>query len=152
MLPFVAGERAPGWREDARAAIAGLGLHTDGVDVVQAGLEAIAYRFGLIYARIAPHLPANASLVASGGGLLSSPAWLQIMADVLGRPLQTLAEREGTSRGLALLALEQLKVIAHAEDLEPVLGSTYRPIAAHHAAHQAAMERHVTFYRQILDG
>ncbi len=152
MLPFVAGERAPGWREDARAALTGLSLHTTPVDVVQAGLEAIAYRFALIYRRIAPHLATDQhDLIASGGGLLSSPAWLQIMADALGRPLHTLSEREGTSRGLALLALEHLGVIDRPSAIPPALGKTYLPDAARHAIHAQALARQVDLYGRLLD-
>ena len=154
MLPFVAGERAPGWREDARAAIAGLSLHTQPVDILQAGLEAIAYRFALIYQRILPQLPRDADheIIAGGGGLLSSSAWLQIMADALGRPLHTLAEKEGTSRGLALLALEQLGVITRPSALPPALGTTYRPDAKRHALHQEALARQVDLYDRLLKG
>lgn len=150
-LPFVAGERAPGWREDARAAVTGLSLHTRPVDLVQAGLEAIAYRFALIYQRIQPHLSDDHSLIASGGGLLSSPAWLQIMADALGAPLHTLAEREGTSRGLALLALEQVGVIERAEEIPTALGMTYLPDAGRHALHAEALARQVTLYDRLLN-
>jgi gluconokinase len=153
VLPFVAGERAPGWREDARAAITGLSLHTQPVDILQAGLEAIAYRFALIYQRILPQLPSDVAheMIAGGGGLLSSPAWLQIMADVLGRPLHTLAEKEGTSRGLALLALEQLGVIPRPAALPPALGTTYLPNAKHHAIHQEALARQVELYGRLLN-
>lgn len=151
MLPFVAGERAPGWREEARAVIAGLSLHTQPLDVVQAGLEAIAYRFALIYRRIAPYVAAEQPIIAGGGGLLSSPAWLQIMADALGRPLQALQEREGTSRGLALLALEHLGVIARPSQLVPALGRIFEPDAQHHAVHQEAIARQVALYHRVLD-
>ncbi|MCC6165990.1 MAG: gluconokinase [Caldilineaceae bacterium] len=150
-LPFVAGERAPGWREDARAAITGLSLHTQPLDVVQAGLEAIAYRFALIYQRIKPHLPEDHSLIASGGGLLSSPAWLQIMADVLGAPLHTLAEREGASRGLALLALEHLGIVERAGQMPTALGKTYLPDAERHAVQQEALARQVALYDRLLN-
>lgn len=152
MLPFIAGERAPGWREDARAAIMGMSLHTQPIDILQAGLEAIAYRFALIYQRILPQLPQDVEheIVAGGGALLSSPAWLQIMADVLGRPLHALAEKEGTSRGLALLALEQLDVIPRPAALPPALGKTYLPDAQRHSLHQAAMARQIEFYDRLL--
>jgi gluconokinase len=151
VLPFVAGERAPGWREDARASLAGFTLHTDPVGIVQASLEAIAYRFALIYRRISPHLPAGqqSQIIASGGGLLSSPAWLQIMADVLGEPLFALEEKEATSRGLALLALEQLGVIAGPSALPPAMGQTYTPNPHHREAHQEALERQVRFYETM---
>jgi gluconokinase len=154
VLPFVAGERAPGWREDARAAITGLSLHTQPVDILQAALEAIAYRFALIYQRILPLLPGDVEheIIAGGGGLLSSSAWLQIMADVLGRPLHTLAEKEGTSRGLALLALEHLGVIPRPAVLPPALGKTYVPNADYHAIHQNALKRQVDLYDRLLNG
>jgi gluconokinase len=153
MLPFVAGERAPGWREDARAAITGLSLHTQPIDIMQAGLEAIAYRFALIYQRILPQLPSGVEheIIAGGGGLLSSVTWLQILADVLGRPLHTLAEKEGTSRGLALLALEQLGVIARPAALPPALGATYLPDAQRHAQHQEALARQIELYDRLLN-
>ncbi len=154
MLPFVAGERAPGWREDARAAITGLNLHTQPVDILQAGLEAIAYRFALIYQRILPQLPGDVDheIIAGGGGLLSSSAWLQIMADVLGRPLHTLAEKEGTSRGLALLALEELGAIPRPAALPPALGTTYMPNAKRHAVHEDALACQVALYGRLLNG
>lgn len=152
MLPFVAGERAPGWREDARAAVTGLSLHTQPADILQAGLEAIAYRFALIYQRILPQLPSHVDheIIAGGGALLSSSAWLQIMADVLGRPLHTLAEKEGTSRGLALLALEHLQVIPRPAALPPALGTTYLPDAKRHIIHQEALARQVELYNRLL--
>lgn len=153
VLPFVAGERAPGWREDARAVFAGIGLHTTAVDLVQASLEAIAYRFALIYGRIAPHLhtAGEPAIIASGGGLLSSPAWMQIVADVLGRPLLTLTEREATSRGLALLALEQLGVIDRPSALPPATGVTYFPDPARHDVYAAAVARQQTLYSALLE-
>jgi gluconokinase len=150
-LPFVAGERAPGWREDARAVIAGLSLHTQPLDVVQAGLEAIAYRFAIIYGRIAPYVAPNQPIIAGGGGLLSSPAWLQIMADAIGRPLQALQEREGTSRGLALLALEHLGLIERPSAIPPALGVAYEPDPQRHAIHCEAMARQIELYHRVLD-
>src|SRR6185312_3584306 len=48
VLPFLAGERAPGWRGDRRAAITGLSLDTTALDVVHAALEAVALRLALV--------------------------------------------------------------------------------------------------------
>ncbi len=154
VLPFVAGERAPGWREDARASVVGFTLNTDAVDLVQASLEGIAHRFCLIYRRIAPHLDSGAGhqIIASGGGLLSSPAWLQIMADALGQPVLTLDEKEATCRGLALLALEALGVIGHPSDLPPATGKTYLPNPEAHARHQEAVARQVEVYGKLVIG
>ena len=65
--------------------------------------------------------------VASGGGLLHSPAWMQIMADVLGHPVTASTVDEASSRGNALLALEALGVIPRAGALPAGLGATYTP-------------------------
>ncbi len=151
VLPFIAGERAPGWREDARAVIRGLSLHTQPADIVQASLEAIAYRFAVIYGRILPNLPAGAhQIIASGGGLLSSPAWMQVFADVLGEPLLTLGEKEATSRGPALLALEQLGVIDKPSDLPPDTGRVFEPDPARHAVYRAAVQRQAELYETLI--
>lgn len=147
MLPFVAGERAPGWRDDARASLIGFSLNTRPIDILRAGLEAVAYRFALIHRLITPHLPPDHEIIASGAGLLSSPAWLQIMADVLGRPLLALAEKEATSRGAALLALEAL---GFTQEKPAATGTIYQPHSEHHALHQAALARQVEMYERLL--
>ena len=48
-------------------------------------------------------------IFVSGGALLHSPAWTQMMADALGRQVQACVEKEATSRGAALLALERIE-------------------------------------------
>jgi gluconokinase len=147
MLPFVAGERAPGWRDDARASLIGFSLNTRPIDILRAGLEAVAYRFALIHRLMTPHLPPDHEMIASGAGLLNSPAWLQIMADVLGRPLIALAEKEATSRGVALLALAAL---GFTQEKPAAAGTIYRPHSEHHALYQEALARQVEMYERLL--
>jgi len=152
ILPFVAGERAPGWKGSARASVVGFSLNTRPLDIVQAALEAIAYRFAIIYGRIKPHLGAEKQqIIASGGGLLSSAAWLQIMADVLNEPIIALTEHEITSRGVALLALQQLGQITHPSALPPETGQTYLPDGERHELHAPAFARQQLVYRQLLE-
>ena len=119
MLPFFAGERSPGWNSNARAAIIGLSLATPRSKSCRPGLEAVAYRFALIYRGLVAQVPAAQRFVASGGGLLHSPAWMQIMADVLGHPVTASTVDEASSRGNVLLALEALGVIPRAGALPP---------------------------------
>ncbi len=110
VLPFLTGERSPGWNASARAAIVGLSLDTTPLEILRAGLESIAYRFGILHSIMADALPPAFQIIASGGALLNSPTWMQILADVLNRPVTASDEGETTSRGAALLALEQLGV------------------------------------------
>ena len=114
---------------------------------MRAALEAVALRFGLIYQHIVPYLPADHQIIASGGGLLNSPAWMQIIADVLGRPLVASAEMEATSRGITLLALEALGV---AGQRPANLDTTYSPDLQRHKIYQAALEDQLGLYRKIV--
>lgn len=150
MLPFIAGERAPGWRADARASLIGFTLHTKPIDIMQAALEGIAYRLALIHERLLPSLPADHQIIASGGALLSSPAWMQIMADVLGRPVTALLEKEITARGIAVLALETLGLSGQILDVE--VGKTFQPDAERHQLHLAARQQQERYYRAVLAG
>jgi gluconokinase len=149
VLPFVAGERAPGWHDEARASFVGLSLNTQPLDILRAGLEGVAYRFALIYRSIAPELPKDHRIIGSGSALLSSPVWMQIIADVLGRPLIASAEREATSRGVALLALEALipgVIVAN----PAATGKTYTHNPDHYARYQAALEKQIEIYDKLI--
>jgi gluconokinase len=147
VLPFLAGERAPGWQSQARASLIGFTLNTRPIEILRAALEGVAYRFAIIHRRLAPHLPSNHQIIASGSGFLNSPAWLQIMADVLGRPLIASAEREATSRGVAILALE---VLGLAKEFPAALSQIYEPNEAHHAQHQNALKKQIEAYDKLV--
>ena len=121
-LPFLAGERSPGWRDEARGSLVGLTLSTRPVEIVRAALESIAYRLCLIYRLMEPHLSRQHEIIGGGAGLLSSPAWLQILADVLGRRVTACAEPEVTGRGTALLALESLGLVSDLAAVPPLMG------------------------------
>jgi gluconokinase len=149
-LPFLAGERSPGWSPDARGMLLGLRLATRPIDVLRAGLEAVAIQFGLLHGLLSKAVPAAREVVASGGGFVNSPAWTQILADVLNRPVALSAEPEASSRGAALLAMEALGWIRSAEDLPAALGRTFEPDAGRHAAYRAASDRYAKRYEQLV--
>jgi gluconokinase len=142
VLPFLAGERAPGWRADRRAVIAGLSLDTTALDIAQAAIEAVALRLALVYELLAPHAAPGHLIVASGGTVGHSRMWGQMLADAFGRTIHASAEREATSRGAAVLALEALGVWPEAGGRGAPLGEIFRPDAARHARYRAALERH----------
>jgi len=148
ILPLWAGERSPGWAGAAKATIHGLHLGTTAHEVLRAALESIALRFGLI----AQRLPATDRVIASGGALLRSPTWLQICADVLGRPVQTSAVIETTARGVAMLALRSLGVIHALDEVPQILGQTYYPDQSAHHRYMEAQRRQVALYAQLIQG
>jgi gluconokinase len=103
-LPLLAGERSPGWAIDATGAINGLRLSTTPLDILQAALEGVALRLGMI----AEQLGGDQAVVASGKPLEVSRAWTQMIANALNRPVKLAEESEITARGTAILALSAL--------------------------------------------
>ena len=127
VLPFLAGERSPYWRPDLRGSIAGLSLSSSPVDILQACLESVSLRFKQIYMLLSRPFPAPDEVIASGGALLRSKVWLQMMADALGHPAIECLEPEASSRGAAIIAAEQMGVLSSMDDLAVNLGDTIDP-------------------------
>jgi len=150
VLPFLAGERSPGWAGHARATIHGLSLATTSLEILRAGLEAVAYRIALVFELLRPLLPADVQIVASGGALLSSPAWLQIMTDVLGRPVAVSQVEEASARGAALLALEALGALENLAEAPAFIGMVHEPDPERHARYREAVERQKELYEKLI--
>ncbi|MGH7344333.1 MAG: gluconokinase [Candidatus Rokuibacteriota bacterium] len=141
ILPHLAGERSPGWRDGRQGVIGGLGLDTSGPDIVRAALESVALRLATVYERLAPCASRDHTIVASGAALGRSRVWTQIITDAIGRPLVRSAEPEATCRGAALLALQALGVLPDLSSARQPPGETFVPRAAHHARYLEALER-----------
>lgn len=152
MLPMFSGERSPGWHDEATAAIDGLRLSTTPVEILRAGLEAVAYQFATVYEALVARLGEPAVVVATGGALKRSRVWRQILADVLGKEVALSAVAEASSRGVALLAMEALGWVG--SELMTALPITERitPMAAHHESYRQARARTHLLYRVLIEG
>ena len=148
-LPFLAGERSIGYRENATGAILGLRSSTDTIDIVQAALESVAYRFAEIFDRL-KSVTYISEIVASGGALRESPVWTQIIADTLGRDLTLPDTREASSRGAVLLALETIGKIENIERIPIPAGKVFKADTSRRPAYKAARDLHHENYKLYL--
>ncbi len=151
-LPLLAGERGPGWADEANGVLAGLSLGTTPTEILRAAMEAVALRFALIAERLDAAFPAEPGareVVATGGGLLGSPTWVRIMADALGRPVTISGVREASSRGAALLAAEALGG-PRIEEVAAPLDETHQPDEGRHEIYRRALERQRKLYDAVM--
>jgi gluconokinase len=148
-LPFLAGERSTGYHEDARGAIIGLTSTTDTVDIAQASMESVAYRFAEIFDQLVKIVD-PIQIIASGGALRASRVWTQIIADVLGRELKLIDVPEASLHGAVLLALETIGNIESIENIESVSGRLCVPDLDKHEIFKSARKRHQDFYRTVV--
>jgi gluconokinase len=142
-LPFLGGERSTGWDPAARGTIDGLTFAATPLDIRQAALEGVAFRF----AAIADLLPDVTELVATGGALMRDRDWIQIMADALARPVSVSGVAEGSLRGAAVSALERT---GH-EVVDAPIAGVVEPREDAAEAYRSAREAHERLY-EVLRG
>ncbi|WP_406202767.1 MULTISPECIES: FGGY family carbohydrate kinase [unclassified Streptomyces] len=111
VLPYFApsGERAPFVEPRLRAELTGVSLESTRADLVRATCEGIGYA-----ARHCLEAAGLTGTLAVCGGGTRSPAWMRLLADVLGRPLRVV-EGEVGARGAVLAAAERYGVALDAE-------------------------------------
>jgi len=152
VLPFWSGERATGWSASAQGSIVGLTARTKPIEILRASMEAISYRFAVL-ANAMDKVAPNASMVAAGNALLSSPTWTQMIADVMGRRIELSINKEASSRGAALLALEAAGKIDSIETVDSELAfapAAYDPDMTRHPGYAAAIERQQKLYEKLI--
>jgi glycerol kinase len=104
-LPAHQGLGAPYGDAARRGGIGGLSLATSPAQIARAGLEGLAFRVREVLDAIDPMLPGGPpAFLGVDGGLSANDTFLQIQADLLGRPIRRHAVREATAAGAALCA------------------------------------------------
>ena len=142
MLPFLAGERSPSWNDHATGTISGVRLATTGGDLFRVTLESTAYRLAAIYDDLRTLAAPGHEIHANGAAALSSPLWLQIVADTLGHRIDAVdAEAEASARGAAVCALDALREDATLDMFRHAVSTSYEPNAEAHQAYVVARDR-----------
>jgi gluconokinase len=149
VLPLLAGERSPGWAAQAFGAVVGLRESTTALDLLRAGMEAVAVRVAAVVHDVEAVTGPVARLVATGGALWRSRAWVRMVADAVGRDLERSLEPEASSRGAALLALERLGLVADATGVPAPPGELVPHDPSRREAYARAWDRQRRLYELL---
>ena len=150
VLPFIAGERAVGWSTNASGVINGVRVSTSGLDILQALMESVAYRFSLVADLLRDEMDDDRVFIAGGGAMTNSPWWLQTMADVLQGEVHIPAEEQATSRGAAILALNALGIWEGLDDVMPAIAAVYEPRHEYRSVYEEAIQRQAELYARVV--
>lgn len=90
-LPWLAGAMAPRADGSVRGGFVGVSLDSERVDLVRAAAEGIAHNLRWVLGPVEAVSGEVATEVVLTGGAARSPGWAQIVADVVARPVRTLA-------------------------------------------------------------
>ncbi len=103
-LPYLTGERTPHMDPLARGAFFGLQLSHSRATMIRAVLEGVAYSLRDAL-DVLTQLNLGVERIVLAGGGVKSALWVQILADVLERPLYATRMREEASVGAAICAM-----------------------------------------------
>jgi xylulokinase len=102
-IPALSGATAPRWNDRMRGVFAGLAMNHDGKHLARAVVEGCTFALNDILGRLDALGLAGREIRVVGGGA-KSELWLQIKADVTGRPVRPVLTAEPTATGAAVLA------------------------------------------------
>jgi xylulokinase len=144
MSPHFDGRVSPVPDAGARGAFFNLTLHHTRADLYRSVLEALSYslRENVAFLR---RCGLSFETIRSIGGGAKNDFWLQMKADVLGRPVEKPAVVEASTLGAAMLAAlghGAFDSLAAASAALYRVGAVFEPDAARHAAYDAPFERY----------
>jgi sugar (pentulose or hexulose) kinase len=147
-LPYLMGERSPVWDARASGTFVGLGLHHGRHHLYRAVLEGVTYALHHnIMAGVLGVGELDAKLIVVGGAS-HSDLWMQIIADVTGREVFTIAEDVEASLGAAMLAAYGAGLLGADQVrrgwVQPAARAS--PRAAAHARYAALFEQYLALY------
>jgi gluconokinase len=113
-LPLLGGERCPHDNPQARGVISGLTFVHGRRHFTRALMEGLAYQLFAIYRILTRDFEPE---IVVTGGILKSPTWLRIVADLFGKNLWLPQVHEASAWGGVMLGLKSLGVVSSLDEL-----------------------------------
>jgi xylulokinase len=157
LLPYFLGEKTPIHDPYARGTLVGLGLHHTLGHIWRAALEAVAFGFRH-HVEVFEELGQSVRRVVASDGGARSRVWMQIAADILGRPVELLEGHPGSCLGAAYVAGVATGSFAGWDEIaryvrpagvvepDPARADAY---ARHYALYRELYERLAPFYPRL---
>ena len=156
VLPYFAGAATPYMDYESKGALVGITLDTTKADIVRALLEGITFESMVNVEHLERAGVSIRELVATGG-LASSRMFLQMKADMMGRPIHTIASDQAGTMGVAILAGVAAGTYASIEEAVTLVvkkGTQYEPNMEQHKRYLEKFEKYKRIYpatKQIFE-
>ncbi len=148
-LPYLLGERAPNWNSYDRGVYFGVQYQHTGAHFLKAMLEGIAITLRNIGEAMADTCGPFEMLLANGG-LLKSPEWLQIIANVFGKRVVKTPGEDASAIGAIILAMETLGTESANRDFdEDASDNSLLPQADAHAHYETLVPVFNDLYHKL---
>ncbi|MFC0181811.1 gluconate kinase, FGGY family [Pseudarcicella hirudinis] len=127
-LPYLLGERSPHFNAKARGVYFGISAYHNKSHFERATVEGISYALRDITEVLIEASGISVENIIVGGGVTKQTAWLQLMADVLNRPLILNDVIEHSAYGAVKIGMKALGFISDFKDIkEAQIKQTFYP-------------------------
>jgi gluconokinase len=149
-LPYLYGERAPMWDAGARGAFIGLRSYHRREHLLKAITEGICYALYDIFT-ILEQVFGPIDIIYASGGFTRTPAWVQQLADLFGKPVRLTEEADASATGAALLGMLALGVLSSVTDAAGHIrqGKTFYPDPDKHLVYQQCFVLYRSLYAPL---
>ena len=145
-LPFLFGERCPGWQDDRSGGFFGVtGSHTYR-ELYYAVLEGVLMNIFQCYQALCK-LAGSPKEIRVSGGILKSPVWTRMLCDVLGRKIFISKNEQASLLGGAVLALHAAGDWPDITQV-PAQGHIFAPDAGKREFYEYRFRRYLGYYHQ----
>ncbi|MDD2959251.1 MAG: FGGY-family carbohydrate kinase [Lachnospiraceae bacterium] len=143
-LPFVFGERCPGWEDERAGGFSGLRAHHGIKHMYRAVQEGILFNIYHCY-QMLTEINEEPTKIKLSGGILNSEAWTQMCADIFQKDMEVDEVQQGSLMGAVVLAMDLMGVKkAEAFFVEP--SRVVKPNPDNAEIYQEKFRRYLKYY------
>jgi gluconokinase len=144
-LPFLFGERCPGWIDNRLGGFMDVRPEHTKYDLYHAVLEGVLFNIYQCY-QVLTQVGSVPERIKLSGGILQSPYWTQMAADIFGRSIEIDPAENASLMGAATIGMEKLGVIAQLTDMELPVGKIIHPNQGRQEVYASRYERYKYWY------
>lgn len=147
-LPFLFGERCPGWEDGKRGGFVAIEPHYTNVEFYQAIQEGILFNVYQCY-EVLTKLNGKPKKIMLSGGILKSKYWTQMCADIFQAEMETPEMDQASLMGAIVLASEQVGAISDPREFKFPEGEIIKPNPDKADFYKKKYEKYLYWYNRI---
>ncbi|HEX5153656.1 MAG TPA: gluconokinase [Parafilimonas sp.] len=151
-LPYLSGERAPIWDENAKACFIGLSSAHTKKHLTKALLEGICFSIVDVMQALEETTSSIQNIYLSGG-ITRSAAWVQLLADVSGKKIMINDAADASALGAAFIGMKATGLVKKISDAKMFLKNvkSFEPDMVNHRIYKKYFVIYKSLYEKLKD-
>ncbi|HIX58374.1 MAG TPA: hypothetical protein IAA45_01475 [Candidatus Blautia gallistercoris] len=144
-LPFIFGERCPGWNDERTGGFYGVKAGHDIKALYRSVQEGVLFNIYHCY-QMLTEVNEEPTRIKLSGGILNSEAWTQMCADIFNKEMEVDEVQQGSLMGAVVLAMDLMGLVK-AEEFSITPSRTVRPNPRNVEMYQEKFQRYLKYYQ-----